>query len=251
MRKGIVIYFFLCIIATSGATEYADTSPISWDELQNKELVTDSLRLPLLSDSCPTDLTLFDPQSAIQRQSIIFFNGFYWAEYTNNSGKLCIAQFSDSERRLKDAKVLPKKEAHKLLSAHENYGIDYENRQVLGAHLSLQKMALMELDLLAYGGMDNIVEFLQNNPAEIEVESHPLVVTGRTVSWKVYSPLESLLKSYTKATLLDLKHDVKSSPPNRISNGKYPFSTAEELILEVRSDIEHGVLTVVEVLKNF
>ena len=99
-------------------------------------------------------------------QSIIFFNNFYWAEYSDQLGKKCVVLFQDSIRKFENALFLTNSQALKLLSAHSQYGVDFEHRSVLALHHMLQKQSVRQHDTLKYGGINKIHEFMKDHPPE-------------------------------------------------------------------------------------
>lgn len=253
-REVTIFTVLLFWVFSCHATEYARPAPVSWDELQTIKLDFFAYEIELrLSDQCPNNIEGFENYKSMGvNYGYIFFTNYFWTEYYNGKGEVCIIKHSNFDTADSDIEILTKEESKILFTAYNIYGFSNETKKVLNAHLLLQKRAIRENETLKYGGSENIRKFIENHEVELKVSNHiDFDVEGeKYFSSKSISLVQYLESKYSQKTLTSLIENVKLSPPNRLSNGKYPFKDIESLILEAKADVNKGFLTIDQIF-NF
>lgn len=237
------------------AGDYASLDPISWESLQVKEIDVQTQEIESsLSNQCPHGIDSYrNYKYKGVYYSYIFFINYYWTEYLDETGKKCIIKHSKFDILDSELEFLSYSQSLKLLKANELYGFNYETKIVLNIHIMLHKNAIKELPALKYGGYTHISNYLKTHSPEFQVENkqkQTVDVNGHVVI-QTMPVIDYFESSFSKDTLNSIAENIKKSPPNRISNGKYPFRDVDELIKEAKNDVKKGLLSLEEILMNY
>ncbi len=243
----------ITIMFTCNAVEFARPVSLSWKTLQNKNLDLSSSKIELkLADICPANIVSSENfyKNKVVSYGYIFFSNYYWTEYRNNFDEICIVKQSNFDLSISDIEVLSKEKSKLLLKVNDLYGFNNETKKILNIHLLLQKRAIRELETLKYGGPENVRKFIESNPVEVGVTKPNYTEREKKLPSTSITLVQYLESKYSSETLNTLIKSVALSPPNRLSNGKYPFTNIEYLILEAKADVNNGLLTIDQIFNS-